>query len=135
MINKKSQSAMEYLMTYGWAVLVVVIVLAALFYLGVFDKKSDVKGGVVGPFTYDLKIGQNGLEISLKTPSVVKSATVSNIKINGNTCDQDVEDLLPGSMTLVRCTRVDLTDVKTANVEMDLTYIQQNSQLPHTISI
>ena len=38
-------------------------------------------------------------------------------------------------MTLVRCTGVDLTNVKTANVEMDLTYIQQNSQLPHAVSI
>ena len=34
--NQKSQSAMEYLMTYGWAVLIVTIVLVALFQLGVF---------------------------------------------------------------------------------------------------
>ena len=37
----KSQSAMEYLMTYGWAVLIIAIVLAALFDLGVF-------GGLLG---------------------------------------------------------------------------------------
>ena len=36
----KSQSAMEYLMTYGWAVLVIAIVLAALFDLGVFGGLS-----------------------------------------------------------------------------------------------
>ncbi len=33
----KSQSAMEYLMTYGWAILIIAIVLAALFSLGVFN--------------------------------------------------------------------------------------------------
>ena len=33
----KSQSAMEYLMTYGWAILIIAIVLAALFSLGVFS--------------------------------------------------------------------------------------------------
>jgi hypothetical protein len=33
----KSQSAMEYLMTYGWAILIVAVVLAALFELGVFN--------------------------------------------------------------------------------------------------
>lgn len=34
---KKAQSAMEYLMTYGWAILIIAIVLAALFSLGVFN--------------------------------------------------------------------------------------------------
>ena len=35
--SQKAQSAMEYLMTYGWAILIVAIVLAALFSLGVFS--------------------------------------------------------------------------------------------------
>ncbi len=33
----KAQSAMEYLMTYGWAILIIAVVLAALFSLGVFS--------------------------------------------------------------------------------------------------
>ena len=33
----RSQSAMEYLMTYGWAILIIAVVLAALFELGVFN--------------------------------------------------------------------------------------------------
>ena len=33
----KSQSAMEYLMTYGWAILIVAVVLGALFELGIFS--------------------------------------------------------------------------------------------------
>ncbi|MFH0818177.1 MAG: hypothetical protein V1909_06125, partial [Candidatus Micrarchaeota archaeon] len=36
---KRGQAAMEYLMTYGWAILVIVIVLAALLYLGIFNVK------------------------------------------------------------------------------------------------
>ena len=123
-------------MTYGWAILVVLIVLAALFYLGVFDSKSDVKGGVEGPFTYDLKVGQNGVEVSINTPSVIKSATIESIKIDGTSCSNPYPTtLVSGTKTLVRCTGVDLTNVKTANVEIGLTYIQQNSQLPHTINI
>jgi len=35
--SAKAQSAMEYLMTYGWAILIISIVLAALFQLGVFN--------------------------------------------------------------------------------------------------
>ena len=33
----RTQSAMEYLMTYGWAILIIAVVLGALFQLGVFN--------------------------------------------------------------------------------------------------
>ncbi|MEM2918696.1 MAG: hypothetical protein QXY62_04275 [Candidatus Altiarchaeota archaeon] len=36
-MNKKGQGAMEYLMTYGWAILVVLIIGVALWYMGVFN--------------------------------------------------------------------------------------------------
>ena len=36
----KSQSAMEYLMTYGWAILIIAVVLGALFFLGVFNPNN-----------------------------------------------------------------------------------------------
>lgn len=35
--SSRAQSAMEYLMTYGWAILVIAVVLGALFLLGVFN--------------------------------------------------------------------------------------------------
>jgi len=35
--SAKAQSAMEYLMTYGWAILIIGVVLAALYQLGVFN--------------------------------------------------------------------------------------------------
>ncbi len=35
--SRKAQSAMEYLMTYGWAILIIAVVLAALFELGIFN--------------------------------------------------------------------------------------------------
>ncbi len=34
---RKAQAAMEYLITYGWAVLVMLIVVGVLFYLGIFS--------------------------------------------------------------------------------------------------
>ncbi len=36
----KFQSAMEYLMTYGWAILIVAIVIVALFQLGIFNNSN-----------------------------------------------------------------------------------------------
>ncbi len=38
--HAKSQSAMEYLMTYGWAILIIAVVLGALFQLGVFNAST-----------------------------------------------------------------------------------------------
>jgi len=38
----KAQSAMEYLMTYGWAILIIAVVLGALFQLGVFNPNNFV---------------------------------------------------------------------------------------------
>ncbi|MCW6160160.1 MAG: hypothetical protein LVQ95_03685 [Candidatus Micrarchaeales archaeon] len=37
---KRSQSAIEYLMTYGWSILVIVVVLAILFAFNIFNPKS-----------------------------------------------------------------------------------------------
>ncbi len=39
---RRAQAAMEFLMTYGWAILVVLIVIAALAYLGVLNPQSLV---------------------------------------------------------------------------------------------
>lgn len=36
----RGQAAMEYLMTYGWALLALVVVLAALIYLGVLRTQT-----------------------------------------------------------------------------------------------
>lgn len=36
----KGQDTMEWVMTYGWVIMVVVIVMAILFSLGVFDPKT-----------------------------------------------------------------------------------------------
>lgn len=37
MMDKKGQGAMEYLMTYGWAILIVIVVGGVLYYYGVFS--------------------------------------------------------------------------------------------------
>ena len=37
----KAQSAMEYLMTYGWAILLIAVVLSILFGLGLFNSSSN----------------------------------------------------------------------------------------------
>jgi len=40
MKSKKSQAAMEFLMTYGWAILAAIIAISVLWYFGVFDNEN-----------------------------------------------------------------------------------------------
>ncbi|RLG19397.1 hypothetical protein DRN67_02770 [Candidatus Micrarchaeota archaeon] len=42
MRKNRGQAAIEYLSTYGWAILVIVLVLAALMWLGIFDTQSRI---------------------------------------------------------------------------------------------
>jgi len=41
-MNKKGQAAMEFLMTYGWAILVVLLCIGALAYFGVLDPRKYI---------------------------------------------------------------------------------------------
>ncbi|MDP2926089.1 MAG: hypothetical protein Q8N99_06965 [Nanoarchaeota archaeon] len=46
-MNKRGQAAMEFLMTYGWAILAAVIAIGVLAYFGVFSPGKYVTGNVV----------------------------------------------------------------------------------------
>lgn len=67
---RKGQAAMEYLMTYGWAILVIVVVLAALLYLGVFN--------VPTPERCQLQTGINCNSFRLVGSSGALSLSLSN---------------------------------------------------------
>ncbi len=46
--DHKSQSALEYMMTYGWAILIIVIVAAVLYSLGIFSPSSSISTTMTG---------------------------------------------------------------------------------------
>ena len=46
MRGKKAQAAMEFLMTYGWAILVVLVTIGALAYFGVLKIPSNTNEAV-----------------------------------------------------------------------------------------
>ena len=48
---------MEYLMTYGWAILIVIIVVAVLFSLGVFDPSTFTQTTVTGLSGFNVPAG------------------------------------------------------------------------------
>lgn len=87
---RKGQAAMEYLMTYGWAILVIIAVIAALYAMGVFKI-----GGTAVPcspcFSYfayvdhdaDTLVIKNGPQeldaIYIDSPSGVSASPATNI--------------------------------------------------------
>ena len=78
----KLQSAMEYLMTYGWAILIIAVVLGALFSLGVF-------GNLLGNHCVTTP-GWSCISATLSTSGTltmkIGQATGSTINIQGAAC-------------------------------------------------
>ena len=46
--NKRAQSALEYMMTYGWAILIIVIVAVILYSMGIFNPSSSITSSLAG---------------------------------------------------------------------------------------
>ena len=84
--TKKAQSAMEYLMTYGWAILIVIIVAAALYALGIFNP-ATYTGRIPTGFTTlgtpsDWDVASNGdVSIILKN-RLPKQISVYNVTVS-----------------------------------------------------
>ncbi|MBU1204138.1 MAG: hypothetical protein KKG60_03675, partial [Nanoarchaeota archaeon] len=91
--GRRSQSAMEFLMTYGWAILIIAIVLSGLFYFGVFSSKGSVSCTIGDPFfCRDIGIKTNKIIFVLDVPRV---AMVEDHKIEVKTEEGWIE--CPGS--------------------------------------
>lgn len=90
---KKSQAAMEFLMTYGWAVMIIFIVVGSLFYLGIFDFPVPTTCDIPNPYICrDLKIdsaSSNKFTIRIEAVNIDPASAenkVKSITINGITC-------------------------------------------------
>ena len=85
--HKVAQSAMEYLMTYGWTILIISVVLASLWSLGVFSAPggggSGSCGGMVGYVCASPMLMSNGLlSVSIGQASYGKGS----LTVTGTAC-------------------------------------------------
>ena len=83
----KAQAALEFLMTYGWAILIVIAVVAALYAMGVFKLPS---GGVGGPCSPCFPPGSDIAYVAHNSTHVLLRVGPNAIKYNGvqyNTTD------------------------------------------------
>ena len=95
----KAQSAMEYLMTYGWAILIIAVVLAVLFSLNVFNAGAQLGTACIGSpgyscsspflssgsllqFTLGLGTGATAYNVLFSCVSSANSLTASSLPYN-----------------------------------------------------
>ena len=103
-MNNKGQSALEYLMTYGWALVVIIIVIAALFAFGIFNPPTggtcrgldkllykDHTAASGGPVTISM---QNG------TGSTIDVIALTGIEYGGDFTDVDPEVITVNGVTV-----------------------------------
>ena len=89
--SKRSQSALEYMMTYGWAILIIVIVAVILYSMGIFNPSSSITTTSIGfsPFTVSSTVcSPAGLSVAIiggGLPDTATQATITKIYITSNT--------------------------------------------------
>src|SRR3990170_3053196 len=84
MVLKRAQAAMEFLMTYGWAILVVLIVIGALAYFGVLDpsKLLPEKGGFpTGLHCDDYFVSTTGINLTIQN-GIGKDIEILDMRVN-----------------------------------------------------
>ncbi len=150
--NKKSQAAMEFLMTYGWAILIIMVVMAILFSLDVFNPKVPNTCSSISPITcYDIKLNKNGIiEITLSSSDTINDDTSLNkIILNGPIKDDCVgvseisggdppgNDILTDTKSTLSCdiTSQDLTSGNIFDGNAEVTYILFGGSISHKINL
>ena len=88
-MNKRGQAAVEFLMTYGWAILVAILAIGVLAYFGVFSpgKYAASSAIVTAPFyanSYNIKTIGIGLELRNNGGEdvIIQSLIISSCGIN-----------------------------------------------------
>ena len=145
--SMKGQAALDFLMTYGWAIALVVIIAAVLFALGIFDVSNFVGNKAVGfsqvavkgwsldtAGTFKIKLSnQAGVPIRIDSVIVEITGTSSNVT------------LVPSPLQL--STGIDTTELSTAvgafpgltsgsgyTARVIIAYTDMNAQFPYTTS-
>ncbi len=101
---KRAQSAMEYLLTYGWAILIIIIVLAALVAIGVFNQQSTVNNQCLLPndFTCTARLySSNSLLVINILQSTSSPVSISAIGCNNQNVLSNMVGTNPPSNVVV----------------------------------
>lgn len=124
-ILKKAQAAMEYLMTYGWAILIVIVVVAALYAMGVFTVTPAVPCSPC--FSYFAFVDYGGGTAIIRN-GARSIDTVSVAAVPDDLLDIDITPLAATSGDDLTITGIDTT----GSIDLTVTYTVTASGLIHT---
>lgn len=122
--EQKGQSALEYLMTYGWALIVIVIVIAALVFL-INPSQIGTEGCTgfqrlpIGNF----RMSDTGLELKITNQT---GRTLSSVKLQGS---------FDGDVVLVTSDEFQGIEAINANDEVDVTLAKSLTAGSHTVDL
>ena len=85
---RKAQSAMEYLMTYGWAILVVIVILGALYFIGVLNPGNVIPSSCSIPPSARLACSSYILYTNGTLNLLIDQGTGGTVMFTGITCCQ-----------------------------------------------
>jgi hypothetical protein len=136
-LGRKSQGAMEYLMTYGWAILVVMIVGTALYQMGVFRIGQNMMGqsdfGNVRPIDHSSGdsnalhvVFMNGAGASITLNVTLADSTYDAGYVGAG--DITTVDLQPTEALLAICPE----GASGYSINLNITYVNQATGLIHT---
>ena len=132
MAERKSQAALEFIMTYGWAILVVLVAIAALAYFGVLDPgrflpaKCTLQSGIA---CLDHKATATTVEVyiqnSLGFDVIVDRVTASQCTALGS--QGQLSNGGTGRYTFTTCTNLG----SKYSGQLNITYTVIDSQVQH----
>ena len=135
-MRNKAQTAMEYLMTYGWAILIIIVVVAALYAMGIFttpggtipcspcfgyfayrDYSNQIAGACAAPGCLYIRNGARTIVIDSVTDSVGAVTPLDCAAASPCAAGVDIE----------------ITDITTTgNQVITVTYTDQDTLVQHT---
>lgn len=140
-MERKGQAAMEFLMTYGWAILAAIIAIAVLAYFGVFSPGRYVGSACVvsSPFSCEeFKISAaSGIQIALRNGY---GGTVDNVVVSVTGCTTSstaVNDVADGTIvgaTYVTVTGCGLTADETFKGDVTVSFVKEGGTIAQTAS-
>lgn len=136
-MQKKAQAAMEFLMTYGWAILVVLAAIAALAYFGVLTpdrflpEKCTMPSGIAClDFKYE---AGTGMQLVIQNGAGFDMTNIS-LSINGTGCvgtDNTSTTTLSNGQTVTYTVDCAPSSGKFKG-DVDFSYVNQGTGLSHT---
>ena len=140
-MQRKGQAAMEFLMTYGWAILAAIIAIGVLAYFGVFTPGKYVPTATVlnAPFTAvgavaDASNSEVSIEIRNGLGETIKinSVSLTGADSGGCTAFSTQTDVASGDTTVAVLTLCTLTAGETIKGDIEIRYVKSGTTLELT---